>query len=55
MFEIGKNFRNEGMDQTHNPEFTSCELYASYQNYEDMMSFTEDLLAELVKSVTGDY
>lgn len=55
VFEIGKNFRNEGMDQTHNPEFTSCELYATYQNYENMIKFTEELLAELVKEVTGSY
>lgn len=55
VYEVGKNFRNEGMDPTHNPEFTSCELYASYWDYRDMMAFTEEFLAELVKALTGSY
>lgn len=55
VFEIGKNFRNEGMDPTHNPEFTSCELYMTYKNCEDMMAFTEEMLADMVKFVTGSY
>ena len=37
VFEIGKNFRNEGVDSTHNPEFTSCEVYEAYSDYEKMI------------------
>lgn len=55
VYEIGKNFRNEGMDQTHNPEFTSCELYQAYATYTDMINFTEEFLASLVKDITGGY
>lgn len=44
VYEIGKNFRNEGMDRTHNPEFTCMELYVQYKDYNWMMSFTENLL-----------
>ncbi|MBQ4223176.1 MAG: lysine--tRNA ligase, partial [Prevotella sp.] len=44
VYEIGKNFRNEGMDRNHNPEFTCIELYVQYKDYEWMMSFTEKLL-----------
>lgn len=40
VFEIGKNFRNESIDQTHNPEFSTCELYCAYSNYKEMMEFT---------------
>ena len=43
IFEINRNFRNEGMDQTHNPEFTSIEFYWAYHNYQDLMKITEDL------------
>jgi len=43
VFEINRNFRNEGMDQTHNPEFTSIEFYWAYHNYQDLMKITEDL------------
>jgi lysyl-tRNA synthetase class 2 len=43
VFEINRNFRNEGMDQTHNPEFTMMEFYWAYHNYEDLMKLTEDL------------
>lgn len=43
VFEINRNFRNEGMDQTHNPEFTSIEFYWAYHNYQDLMKLTEDL------------
>ncbi len=43
VFEINRNFRNEGMDQTHNPEFTSIEFYWAYHNYHDLMKLTEDL------------
>ena len=44
VFEIGKQFRNEGIDLTHNPEFTTCEMYWAYADYEDLMEFTEDIL-----------
>ena len=48
VFEIGKLFRNEGVDQTHNPEFTSCELYQAYADYDDLIRLTEELLSGLV-------
>lgn len=51
VYEIGKCFRNEGMDLTHNPEFTSCEIYQAYANLEDMMQLTEDLLVHLAKKI----
>lgn len=44
VFEIGKVFRNEGIDSLHNPEFTSLEFYMAYADYRDMMDMTEDLL-----------
>jgi lysyl-tRNA synthetase class 2 len=53
VFEIGKQFRNEGIDSTHNPEFTTCELYQSYINLEDLFSFTENILRELVIASCG--
>ena len=49
VFEIGNNFRNEGIDQTHNPEFTSCEFYQAYTSLEELMQMTEDLLVEVFK------
>eukprot|EP01102_Stenamoeba_stenopodia_P008554 TRINITY_DN2468_c0_g1_i1.p1 TRINITY_DN2468_c0_g1~~TRINITY_DN2468_c0_g1_i1.p1 ORF type:complete len:562 (+),score=166.78 TRINITY_DN2468_c0_g1_i1:175-1860(+) len=55
VYEIGRNFRNEGIDHTHNPEFTSCELYCAYADYHDMMRMTEELLSGLVKEMTGSY
>eukprot|EP00761_Pharyngomonas_kirbyi_P012781 gb/GECH01012808.1/.p1 GENE.gb/GECH01012808.1/~~gb/GECH01012808.1/.p1 ORF type:complete len:648 (+),score=180.47 gb/GECH01012808.1/:1-1944(+) len=55
VFEIGKNFRNEGIDLTHNPEFTSCEFYWAYADYNDLMTFTEEMISGLVKHVTGSY
>lgn len=54
-FEIGRVFRNEGVDSQHNPEFTMCEFYWAYADYEDMMKFTEKLLAHVVKETTGKY
>jgi len=53
VYEISKNFRNEGMDKTHNPEFTSMEIYVAYKDYEWMMAMTEDLLATIAREVNG--
>ena len=53
VYEIGKNFRNEGMDRNHNPEFTCMELYVSYKDYNWMMSFTEKLLETICIAVNG--
>ncbi|MCR4774721.1 MAG: lysine--tRNA ligase [Prevotella sp.] len=53
VYEIGKNFRNEGMDRTHNPEFTCIELYVQYKDYNWMMSFTEKLLETICVAVNG--
>jgi lysyl-tRNA synthetase class 2 len=53
VYEIGRIFRNEGIDTTHNPEFTMLELYAAYWDVRDMMAFNERLLARLVEVVTG--
>ncbi len=51
VYEMGRSFRNEGMDREHNPEFTMLEFYAAYWDYEDMMKFTEKLLASLDKKI----
>ncbi|MCF7858843.1 MAG: lysine--tRNA ligase [Candidatus Cloacimonetes bacterium] len=51
VYEIGKNFRNEGMDRTHNPEFSMLELYQAYADYSDMMDLTEDMMLHLAKKV----
>ena len=53
VYEIGRNFRNEGMDRSHNPEFTCMELYVSYKDYNWMMSFTEQLLEKICIAVNG--
>ena len=53
VYEIGKNFRNEGMDRTHNPEFTCMELYVQYKDYNWMMAFTEQLLETICTKVNG--
>ncbi len=55
IFEIGRMFRNEGIDTTHNPEFTMMELYQHYADYNDMMELTENLLAHLAKTIHGSY
>lgn len=55
VYEIGRNFRNESIDLTHNPEFTACEFYAAYLDYNDLMKLTEDMLSSLVKEVMGSY
>jgi len=54
VFEIGKVFRNEDIDVTHNPEFTLLELYWAYADYNDIMNLTEDMLRTVVKSIYGD-
>lgn len=55
VYEIGRQFRNEGIDLTHNPEFTTCEFYMAYADYNDLMSITEDMISGMVKSIHGDY
>jgi len=55
VYEIGRQFRNEGIDLTHNPEFTTCEFYMAYADYEDLMSMTEEMISGMVKSITGGY
>jgi lysyl-tRNA synthetase, class II len=54
VYEIGRNFRNESIDLTHNPEFTMCEFYMAYEDYNYLMSFTEDMIVGMVKSIHGD-
>lgn len=53
VFEISKNFRNEDIDTNHNPEFTMVEIYEAYQDYNDMMNLTEEIIAHLVQEVHG--
>ncbi|TYZ61892.1 hypothetical protein PybrP1_006468 [[Pythium] brassicae (nom. inval.)] len=55
VYEIGRQFRNEGIDLTHNPEFTSCEFYMAYADYHDLMEMTEQLFSAMVKEITGSY
>jgi len=55
VYEIGRQFRNEGIDLTHNPEFTTCEFYCAYADVNDLIDTTEDLVSEMVKHVTGSY
>jgi len=55
VYEIGRNYRNEGIDLTHNPEFTTCEFYQAYADYEDLMKMTEDMVSGMVMSVCGSY
>merc|ERR1711976_898197 len=55
VYEIGRQFRNEGIDLTHNPEFTTCEFYQAYADYEDLMVMTEEMLSGMVKEITGGY
>ncbi|KHJ95103.1 lysine--tRNA ligase [Oesophagostomum dentatum] len=55
VYEIGRLFRNEGIDMTHNPEFTTCEFYMAYADYEDVIRLTEDLLSKMVMFIHGTY
>ena len=55
VYEIGRQFRNEGIDLTHNPEFTTCEFYMAYANYHDLMEITEKMISGMVKHITGSY
>ncbi|GMH69256.1 hypothetical protein TL16_g12102 [Triparma laevis f. inornata] len=55
VYEIGRNYRNEGIDLTHNPEFTTCEFYQAYADYEDLMQMTEEMVSGMVKQVCGSY
>ncbi|OQV17721.1 Lysine--tRNA ligase [Hypsibius exemplaris] len=55
VYEIGRQFRNEGIDLTHNPEFTTCEFYMAYADYKDLMTLTEQMISGMVKYITGGY
>ena len=55
VYEIGRQFRNEGIDMTHNPEFTTCEFYMAYADYHDLIEITETLVSGMVKSIFGKY
>merc|ERR1719158_2806973 len=55
VYEIGRNFRNEGIDMTHNPEFTACEFYMAYADYNDLMDMTEELFSSMVLNIRGSY
>ncbi len=55
VYEVGRDFRNEGIDRAHNPEFTMLEFYWAYADYEDLMKYTETMLASLVKELKGSY
>lgn len=55
VYEIGRQFRNEGIDLTHNPEFTTCEFYMAYADYNDLMTITEELVSGMVFSIHGSY
>ena len=55
VYEIGRQFRNEGIDLTHNPEFTTCEFYMAYADYEDLMRMTEELVSGMVLKLKGSY
>lgn len=55
VYEIGRQFRNEGIDLTHNPEFTTCEFYMAYADYNDLLTLTENMISGMVKDITGSY
>jgi lysyl-tRNA synthetase, class II len=53
VYEIGKVFRNEGIDSTHNPEFTTLEFYMAHADYQDLMNITEEMLRGLITEIHG--
>ncbi|KAI5190548.1 lysyl-tRNA synthetase, class II [Nematocida minor] len=53
VYEMGRQFRNEGIDATHNPEFTTCEFYMSYADYNDVLEITEDMISSMVQEIFG--
>src|SRR5512146_1597405 len=53
VYEINRNFRNEGISTHHNPEFTMLEFYQAYSNYRDLMDLSEEMLAQLAETITG--
>ncbi len=53
VFEIGRDFRNEGIDRQHNPDFTMCEFYWAYKDYNDLIEFTQNLLGQIVQKIKG--
>ncbi|KRF82151.1 lysine--tRNA ligase isoform X1 [Drosophila virilis] len=55
VYEIGRQFRNEGIDMTHNPEFTTCEFYMAYADYYDLIEITEQMISGMVKAIHGSY
>jgi len=55
VYEIGRQFRNEGIDLTHNPEFTTCEFYMAYADYNDLLEMTETMISGMVKEISGSY
>mmetsp|Transcript_11152 Transcript_11152/g.20719 ORF Transcript_11152/g.20719 Transcript_11152/m.20719 type:complete len:605 (+) Transcript_11152:83-1897(+) len=55
VYEIGRQFRNEGIDLTHNPEFSTCEFYMAYADYHDLIEMTEKMISGMVKEITGSY
>jgi len=55
VYEIGKQFRNEGIDLTHNPEFTTCEFYMAYADYNDLIHMTEEMISGMVYEFFGKY
>ena len=55
VYEVGRVFRNESIDHTHNPEFTILEFYWAYADFNDLMKITEDMFSKLVYSVCGSY
>ncbi|XP_067641514.1 lysine--tRNA ligase isoform X1 [Eurosta solidaginis] len=55
VYEIGRQFRNEGIDLTHNPEFTTCEFYMAYADFNDLIEITENMISSMVKAIHGTY
>jgi len=55
VYEIGRQFRNEGIDLTHNPEFTTCEFYQAYADYNDLLDMTEQMISQMVLEIKGSY